>query len=152
VNRNSSNKGFSLVELLAVVLVLAALAAIAVPLYTSQRKSAQARVCLANLSAITASLSAYALRNNQYPSDTNLGNNYNAATPTAATSGLVGAPEGLASMPTCPSTAAAYVYTPGTQPAACTIACPNPGSHTNYAPSGAVYTITLAAPGADSLP
>jgi general secretion pathway protein G len=149
MNKLNSASGFSLVELLAVVLVLAALAAIAVPLYTSQRKSSQARVCLANLSSISAALSAYALRNDQYPTDSNLGDPYNAASPTAPTSGLVGAPEGLASMPTCPANGA-YTYTPGTQPGQCTIA--DTVGHAGYGPSGAVYSITMAAPALDSVP
>ncbi len=153
MNRTTNKKGFSLVELLAVVLVLAALAAIAVPLYTSQRKSAQARVCLANLSAISASLSAFALRNNEYP-QVALTTAYTAGAPD--TSGLIGAPEGLAQIPVCPASGTAYAYTVATgttvTPSICKIACPVPANHTGYAPAGAVYTITMPIPAADSLP
>src|SRR5947207_2054216 len=92
---NRTRRGFSLVELLAVVLVLAVLAAVAVPLYTSQRKSAAGRACKANLTAMSAALAAYALRNNAYP---------------AALATLVGANEGLTELPKCPDTGAAYSY------------------------------------------
>jgi prepilin-type N-terminal cleavage/methylation domain-containing protein len=146
VNRNG-RRGFSLVELLAVVLVLSALAAIAIPLYASQRQSAQARVCLANIAAISASCSAYALRLGAYPTSLAVAQSaWNSTT----TGGLVGAPEGLASWPTCPSTGAAYTYTVAA--GAATIACPNIATHGTYGPAGATYTTTLAVPGTDSLP
>ena len=97
-NRKSSSKGFSLVELLAVVLVLAALAAVAIPLYTSQRKSAAGRTCKANLAAISASLSLrFALRFNKYPTGSH------ATVRAADGSGrLSSTPEGLAAWPVCP--------------------------------------------------
>jgi prepilin-type N-terminal cleavage/methylation domain-containing protein len=146
VNRNG-NKGFSLVELLAVVLVLSALAAIAIPLYASQRQSAQARVCIANIAAISASCSAYALRLGAYPTTSAIAQT---AWNGTVAGGLVGAPEGLAAWPTCPSTGAAYTYAVAAGQA--TIACPNIATHAAYGPAGATYTTTLAAPGTDSLP
>src|SRR5260221_12545246 len=59
-------RGFSLVELLAVVLILAVLAAVAVPLYINTRKSSAARACKANIATIAAAESAYSVRNGQY--------------------------------------------------------------------------------------
>src|SRR5437763_430618 len=61
-----SNRGFSLVELLAVVLILAVLAAVAVPLYLNTRKTSAARACKANINAIASAEAAYALRNGAY--------------------------------------------------------------------------------------
>ncbi len=100
-------KGFSLVELLAVVLILAVLAAVAVPLYIGTRRTAAARACKANIGMIAAAESAYALRNGQYSID--LVNPYSAAALPAT--GLIGAPEGLSAVPKCPLTNATGSYT-----------------------------------------
>jgi prepilin-type N-terminal cleavage/methylation domain-containing protein len=141
-----NKRGFSLVELLAVVLVLAVLAAVAVPLYISQRKSAAGRSCKANLTAISAAASAYALRNENYP-----------ATGAAAWSAaLVGANEGLAKWPACPLDGGAYTCTTAADGSA-TIACPNDGAaaagkHAGYGGVNGDWTITLADPGDDDLP
>src|SRR5262249_44562364 len=141
LNRNNARRGFSLVELLAVVLVLAVLAAVAIPLYTSQRKSAAGRTCKANLAAISSALAAYALRNNTYPG----------ATATQMSAALVGAAEGLTEMPNCPL-GGAYTYGGGGS-AQTTITCPNAASHVGYGGAASTEWVkTLAAPAADSLP
>jgi prepilin-type N-terminal cleavage/methylation domain-containing protein len=152
MNRKSGTKGFSLVELLAVVLVLSALAAIAIPLYASQRQSSQARVCIANIAALASSCSAYALRTGQYPTAAilNAGTAWNSATPTSG--GIIGAPEGIAVNPVCPSNSAVYVFTGGGPAATLKIACPNSATHGTYGPTGATYSTTLPIPGTDSLP
>jgi prepilin-type N-terminal cleavage/methylation domain-containing protein len=138
--RNRAKRGFSLVELLAVVLVLAVLAAVAVPLYISQRKSAAGRACKANIAAISSAASAYALRTGSYP-----------ATGAAAWSAaLVGANEGLAKWPACPL-GGAYTCTTNADGSA-QIACPNDGSHAGYGGNAGDWTVDLAKPGADSLP
>ena len=133
MNRTSrSRRGFSLVELLAVVLVLAVLAAVAIPLYTSQRQSAAARTCKANIAAISAALAGYALRNGAYPAD---------LTP------LVGAPEGLTSVPTCPlgdnGTAGNKVYTYAVAAGAATLTCKNAAAHVPYGGAGAAAADNL---------
>jgi type IV pilus assembly protein PilA len=133
---NRTRRGFSLVELLAVVLVLAVLAAVAVPLYTSQRRSAAGRACKANLTAISASLSGYALRNNAYPA-------------TLAT--LVGTAEGLTAVPTCPL-GGAYTYADGTLAGSKDLECPNDAAHAGYGGIAGDWERTLAAPAGDSLP
>ncbi|NLI01570.1 MAG: prepilin-type N-terminal cleavage/methylation domain-containing protein [Chthonomonadales bacterium] len=138
--RKRAKRGFSLVELLAVVLVLAVLAAVAVPLYISQRKSAAGRACKANIAAIANAASAYALRNGAYP-----------ATGAAVwSSKLVGANEGLAKWPACPL-GADYTCTTNADGSA-EIACPNDGAHAGFGGAAGDWTVDLAKPGADSLP
>ena len=138
--RKTAKRGFSLVELLAVVLVLAVLAAVAVPLYISQRKSAAGRACKANIAAIASAASAYALRHGAYP-ETGAAN---------WSSGLVGANEGLAKWPACPL-GGNYTCTTNEDGSA-QIACPNDASHAGFGGTAGDWTVTLAKPGADSLP
>jgi len=87
VNRTGVRNGFSLVELLAVVLILAVLAAVAVPLYLNTRKTSAARACKANINAIASAEAAYALRNGKYVDIGTL---------------VTASPEGLSSSVSCP--------------------------------------------------
>lgn len=136
-NRKRARRGFSLVELLAVVLVLAVLAAVAIPLYISQRKSAAGRVCKANIAAIAAAESAYAVRNNAY----------------APIASLLTAAEGLTETPTCPL-GGAYTLDPTTGgTGAITIACPNATTHIGYGGTASTdWSKGLPAVPVDSLP
>lgn len=160
-NRTGSRKGFSLVELLAVVMILAVLAAIAIPMYINSRKTAAARVCISNITAIAAAESAWATRNGSYLYDgagapvTQTA--YVAGTLAAPPSGgLVGAPEGLSQNLTCPLAIAgasnAYTVAPtaagGTD---CVITCTNSATHVLVLGTAANYTKTLVAPGSEGV-
>jgi MSHA pilin protein MshA len=158
--RHRARKGFSLVELLAVVLILSVLAASAIPLYMNTRKVAAARACKGNIAAIAAAESAYVLRYGKY---TNM-------------AGLLTSAESLSSTPSCPLDASAYTITTGGLPgtavtlyvpasdtggttAAITIACPNAGTATtgHLGAQGAPSLVTdwqrsMAAIVTDSIP
>jgi len=141
-------RGFSLVELLAVVLILAVLAAVAIPLYINTRRTSAARACKANLAGIATAESAFALRNGQYTATGNAMTAYNAANPTAG--GLIGAPEGLSSAVVCPLDGQAYadVVAAG----ALTITCPNAATHATVLGVAGDYVRTMPAPAAENVP
>jgi len=100
-----ARKGFTLLEALFAVLLVAVLAAIAVPLYSNTRAQAQKDTCMSNIRAIANAESKYKFDTGAYTTTTgNLINN------------------GLAEMPTCPLGDA---YTVTIASGVCTIACGN---------------------------
>ncbi len=65
-----NRKGFTLVELLIVVLILGALAAIAIPRITASAYNAKANACSANIDTMNTQIELYAADNNgTYPAD-----------------------------------------------------------------------------------
>jgi type IV pilus assembly protein PilA len=135
---NGARRGFSLVELLAVVLILAVLAGVAIPLYINSRRSAAARACKANIAAIGSAEAAYALRNGAYA---------------AATTTLVGAPEGLSKDVFCPldgTTAYVCTVTAGALVIKCSDA--NIALHAAVVPPAADYSRSMAAPAVEAIP
>ena len=65
-----NRKGFTLVELLIVVLILGALAAIAIPRITASAYNAKANACAANIDTMNTQIELYAADNNgTYPTD-----------------------------------------------------------------------------------
>lgn len=144
--------GFSLVELLVVILLLAVLAAIAIPLYISTKRASAARTCKANIAAIAAAESAFIVRFGQYCTNPSLA--YNAADP--RTGGLVGASEGLAAPTECPLDGQPYRVSGGTPGQPLVISCVHcsprnggDGAHEAVHPSPAgtdAYSWTMAAP------
>jgi len=59
--------GFTLIELMVVVIVIAVLAAIAIPAFSQHRSDAELSVCLENLRLIQAALSIYQENEGVYP-------------------------------------------------------------------------------------
>jgi len=68
-----NNKGFTLVELMIVVVIIGILIAIAVPIYNSSTASAEANACKANQRTIEAAIMQWQAANNStgYPSNWN---------------------------------------------------------------------------------
>lgn len=153
VHRTGARKGFSLVELLAVVLILAVLAAVAVPLYLNTRKTSAARACKANINAIASAEAAYALRNGSYADMNTL---------------VTSSPEGLSATVKCPlgtsGTSGKADYTiqdsggditgGANHTNTITIACPNAGDHTLVLSGSAAtdWQRTMSSIGADNQP
>jgi len=98
-------------------------------------RTLECRACQANLASISAAESSYATRFGKYAgattADTTWSAAYTAATVAgnAPTGGLVGAPEGLAQVPTCPldGTSVYTVAVPAS--GVCTISCPKKATH-----------------------
>jgi prepilin-type N-terminal cleavage/methylation domain-containing protein len=64
-NRASSNKGFTLVEIMIVVAIIGLLAAIAIPNFVRARTQSQKNACINNLRQIDGAVQQWALENKQ---------------------------------------------------------------------------------------
>jgi prepilin-type N-terminal cleavage/methylation domain-containing protein len=62
-NRTSSNKGFTLVEIMIVVAIIGLLAAIAIPNFVRARTQSQKNACINNLRQIDGAVQQWALEN-----------------------------------------------------------------------------------------
>ena len=128
LNRVSSRKGFTLIELMIVIAIIAILAAILVPNFVRARAQGQLTACKSNLKNVGTALEMYAVdHNGRYPTQLTL---------LTTARGGVGAGAGayMATLPTCASTAtySHYVssYTWGTDPDWYALCCGGGAHHT----------------------
>jgi type IV pilus assembly protein PilA len=106
VTTHKNRKGFTLVELLVVVLILAILMAVAIPAYLSAVNESKRRTCRANMQTLAHAEQAWLLRSDN-PSHT--------YTPTLTNllTGVNGGPGDLQAIPICPN-GGTYSVDPGT--------------------------------------
>ena len=88
------NRGFTLVEIMIVVLIIGILAAIAVPNFVKARESARRASCIGNMDQIESAKEQWAMDNKKTSGD-------------ACTSANI-APTYIKAFPVCPATATAY--------------------------------------------
>ena len=89
--QRKARAGFTLVEIMIVVLIIGVLLAIAVPNFIKARESSRAKSCVANLKQIDSAKEQYAMDNKKVAGDS------------AAFSDLVGSDKYIKSTPECPS-------------------------------------------------
>ena len=92
--RAKNKKGVTLIELLIVVLILAALASIAIPRISQSATNAKVQACAVNVDQINTAIELYNADNTAFP-----------GTLPVVTGSVTYFPDGA---PTCPVTAAAY--------------------------------------------
>ena len=97
---NNKQTGFTLVEIMIVVLIIGILLAIAIPNFVAARESSRAKACIGNLKQIDSATQQYCM-------DKKLNaTSYSSALPTLDTTagtGLVGAAAYLRTVPSCPA-------------------------------------------------
>ncbi len=102
--KGKNRKGFTLVEIMIVVLIIGILMAIAVPNFIKARSNSQTSTCLANLRQIEGAKELWAMENKKSSTDT----------PTSAN--LSGAAGYIKTYPTCPVAGTYTIGNIGTRP------------------------------------
>ena len=97
-------KGFTLVEIMIVVLIIGILLAIAVPNFIRARESSRGKSCVSNLKQIDSAKEQWAMDNKKTSADT------------PATTDLYGTDKYVKSTPSCPSSGTYTVAAVGTAP------------------------------------
>mgnify|MGYP001160326299 CR=1 FL=1 len=113
MNRLKKSKGFTLVEIMIVVLIIGILLAIAVPNFIKARETSRSRTCVANLRQIESAKEQWAMENKKGSTDV------------PAWADLVGANAYMKAQPSCPSGGAYTINDIATQPT-----CSTGGTHT----------------------
>lgn len=70
IRKARAERGFTLVEIMIVVLIIGILLAIAVPNFVRARESSRAKACVSNLKQIDAAKQQWAMDNNKGPTET----------------------------------------------------------------------------------
>jgi len=102
MNRTRKNKGFTLVEIMIVVLIIGILLAIAVPNFIKARETSRKQTCIGNLKQMDSAKEQWAMENNKTTGDA------------AAWADIV--PNYVKAQPSCPSGGAYTVDVIGTNP------------------------------------
>jgi len=98
----NSKTGFTLVEIMIVVLIIGILLAIAIPNFVSARESSRAKACIANLKQIDSATQQYCM-DKRLSSTNYVAPTLTVSTGTAADKGLLGSSAYIRAMPVCPS-------------------------------------------------
>lgn len=110
MNRIRKNKGFTLVEIMIVVLIIGILMAIAVPNFIKARSNSQKSTCIANLKQIETAKEQWAMENGQgstaTPTSANLSPNYLKSYPACPTAGTYTIGD-MSTRPACSNAASA---------------------------------------------
>jgi type IV pilus assembly protein PilA len=106
-------EGFTLIELMIVILIIAILVAIAVPVFLSARSNAQRRTCQANLRTIDGAVNTYNAQYDAYP-----------ATGLVDSAAVGFVPTLIKRTPSCPTTNSVYSLAGGAGGTPPTVACP----------------------------
>ncbi len=110
---NKRTRGFTLVEIMIVVLIIGILMAIAVPNFVKARESSRRQSCIANLKQIDSAKEQYAMDNKL------------ASGAAVTMANLTGAGNYIKSTPACPASGAYTVDVVGTNPSCSKAAAPD---------------------------
>jgi prepilin-type N-terminal cleavage/methylation domain-containing protein len=113
LKRIRKSRGFTLVEIMIVVLIIGILLAIAVPNFIKARESSRAKTCVANLRETESAKEQWAMENKMGPTDT------------PDWTDLVGPDAYMKKQPECPSGGSYTIGDMSTDPT-----CDHGGSHT----------------------
>jgi len=124
---NKKTQGFTLVEIMIVVAIIAILAAIAIPNFISYRQTANTNTCKSNIKTLESATEAYLVT---------FGTHAAALTDlTSVPTGKTGTPV-LKSIPTCPL-GGTYNFTAGDDTSSAKISCPSYDASTHAAGTAA---------------